>query len=159
MLALTTLLLGSSAHAEIHKWTDEDGEVHFGDRPPDGVETETVTVSVITYTSPEITPFEPFERADSRQSRVTMYSATWCGVCRKAKDYFQSNNISFVEYDVENSARGKRDYQRMGGQGVPIILVGKQRLNGFSAAAFERIYQRDNASQPLGGVKIKIHNR
>jgi len=28
----------------------------------------------------------------------------------------------------------------MGAKGVPVILVGKQRMNGFSAAGFKQIY-------------------
>ena len=69
-----------------------------------------------------------------------MYATSWCGVCRKARSYFRANGIAFTEFDVENSARGKREFKRLGGRGVPVILVGKKRLNGFNRTAFESIY-------------------
>jgi glutaredoxin len=71
-----------------------------------------------------------------------MYSTTWCGVCQKAKAYFNQNRISYTEYDVENSTKGKQDFQRMGGKGVPIILVGNKRMNGFSQASFEQLFNK-----------------
>jgi hypothetical protein len=46
----------------------------------------------------------------------------------------------FSEYDVDKSSKGKRDFKKLGGKGVPVILVGKQRMNGFSAGKFEKIY-------------------
>lgn len=34
------------AHAgEVHKWTDENGRVHYGGRPPEGIDSEAVVVS------------------------------------------------------------------------------------------------------------------
>ena len=71
-----------------------------------------------------------------------MYSTTWCGYCKQARNYFQQNNIAFAEYDVEKSDKGKRDYKKMNGRGVPIILVGDKRMNGFSPGAFEKIYRQ-----------------
>jgi glutaredoxin len=68
-----------------------------------------------------------------------MLSASWCGTCKKAKQYFRRNGIPFREYDIENSSRGKRLYEQLGATGVPVILVGKQRMNGFSEAGFERL--------------------
>lgn len=69
-----------------------------------------------------------------------MYSTTWCGVCKKAKRYFNQNGISYTEYDVEKSAKGKSDFKAMNGTGVPIILIGDARMYGFSPARFERLY-------------------
>ncbi len=138
-LVLATILLPSLAHAEIHRWTDSEGNVHFGDRPPVAVEAEVVRLRVNTYSSPGIEALaEVFQADDS----VVMYSASWCGVCKKARRYFQDRRIGFTEYDVETSSRGKRDFKKLGARGVPVILVGRQRLNGFSPATFENIYHR-----------------
>ena len=82
-----------------------------------------------------------FAPVNDRQ--VVMYSTTWCGVCKRAKGYFRERDIPYREYDVEKSAKGRRDYQRLKGRGVPIILVGDQRMNGFSRDRFESIYRGD----------------
>ena len=71
-----------------------------------------------------------------------MYGAEWCGVCKKAKRYFNANNIPFTEYDIDKSKKGRREYEKLGGGGVPLILVGTQRMSGFSASSFQRLYQK-----------------
>jgi glutaredoxin len=70
-----------------------------------------------------------------------MYSTSWCGYCKKARKYFQANNIPFVEYDIEKNSRAKKRFDRAGGKGVPLILYKGKRLSGFSESGFNRIYQ------------------
>jgi len=35
VIAIGLLLLASSSHAEIYRWTDSDGKLHFSDQPPE----------------------------------------------------------------------------------------------------------------------------
>ena len=140
-LLISLLLWLPAGQAEIFKWHDDEGNLHFGDRPPQKARTEQVEVEINTFASPEI--LDAPEQAPDRPASagdVVMYSAEWCGVCTRARNYFRSNDIPFSEYDVEKSSRGKREYQRLGGSGVPIIFVGKRRLNGFRPATFDSIY-------------------
>jgi len=136
------LLNPGPSNAGIYKWVDSDGNVHFSDKPPAEAQASEVKVKINTYTSPRITasPFSGQPDEPIGSGEVILYSTSWCGYCKKARRYFQANNIAFTEYDVETSAKGRRDYAAMGGGGVPIILVGNKRLNGFSIAAFERLY-------------------
>jgi glutaredoxin len=134
------LLSTSPATGEIYKWIDEHGNVHFTDRPPPNQITEKVTVKINSYTSPEIIDVD---RLFGKTNKIIMYSTSRCGFCKKARDYFHASNIDFEEYDVENSNKGKRDYEKLGGSGVPIILMGNQRMNGFSVKKFERFYQNN----------------
>lgn len=46
-----------------------------------------------------------------------------------------------TEYDIEKDAQARREYDALGARGVPVILVGKKRMNGFSAAGFEKLYR------------------
>jgi glutaredoxin len=48
------------------------------------------------------------------------------------------NNIRFTEYDVEKNSRGKRDFERLRGVSVPVILIGDSRMDGFSEQRFEQ---------------------
>ena len=41
-IALIVLLFSTSLSAEVFRWVDENGKVHFGDRPPMGQKTETL---------------------------------------------------------------------------------------------------------------------
>jgi len=120
---------------------DENGKVHFTDSPPRERPVEKIEVKINSYTSPEIVPFEASVTPDTRRGRVVMYSTTWCGYCKKARRYFKEKGIPFVEYDTETSKKGREDYRKLNGTGVPIILVGKKRMNGFSPSGFERLYR------------------
>ncbi len=68
---------------------------------------------------------------------VIMLGAWWCSYCYKAKKYFQKNNIHYCEYDMENTLEGKRLYEKHGAGAVPILLIGKYQLNGFSEQQIE----------------------
>ena len=131
------LLISFSTYAEIYVYTDENGKKHFTDKPPKDAEVSIVEIKINSYESPNI---ESYSGSLASKDKVVMYSAVWCGYCKKARNYFNENNIAFTEYDVEKSSKGKRDYKNMNGKGVPIILVGKKRLNGFSSSQFEAIY-------------------
>ena len=69
-----------------------------------------------------------------------MYSTSWYGYCKKARKQFKQNNIPYREQDIEKSKKATLDYQRLNGRGVPVILIGKRRMNGFSATTFDKIY-------------------
>ncbi len=148
---LVALLLSSMvANAEFYKWVDDKGNVHFTDTPPKGEKAEELELKINTYSAVEITPL--VERL-GRKNKVVMYSATWCGICKKAKRYFKTKKIPYVIYDVEKSYSGKRDFKLLKGKSVPIIIVGNKRMNGFTVARFDRLYQqqminRDDEAKP-----------
>lgn len=141
MMALIPLVLT----AEIYQWTDELGQTHFGDRPPPKSNPKKIEVKINSYESVDViySPdwfYHSTDNGSTAAQTVVMYSTAWCKYCKKARSYFEKNKIAFVEYDVETSAKGKQDYMRLGASGVPIILVGKQRMNGFSKKRFQAIY-------------------
>ncbi len=73
----------------------------------------------------------------ARKPDVIMLGAWWCRYCYQAKKYFQQNDIHYCEYDMENTTTGIRLYEENGGGGVPILLIGKYRLQGFSEQQIE----------------------
>lgn len=139
---LVVMLFASlSAYSEIYRWTDAQGNVQFGDRPPASEKASRVEVNINSYESVTIEPFVPFKsNRPSRAQSVILYSTVWCGFCRKARNYLKEKNIPFTEYDVEKSEKGKRDYERLNGKGVPILLIGDKRMNGFSVSRFNKLY-------------------
>jgi glutaredoxin len=58
-------------------------------------------------------------------------------VCKRARAYLTAKGIGFREYDVEKDPTGKRHYRQMMGRGVPILVVGGRRMNGFSPRRLE----------------------
>ena len=138
LLAILLVTASSAFGTDIHRWKDENGNIVFGDKPPAAVDSALVLVKPNVYKSPNI---ERLEAELKPSSGVVLYSAVWCGYCKKARNYFTANAIPFKEYDVEKSAKGKRDYTKLKAKGVPVILVGKKRLNGFSESSFNSVYK------------------
>lgn len=138
---LLLLLLPLSVCAtEIYKWVDENGKVHFGDSPKKQDRAEKLELRVNSYEHVSVETWEGSKPSAVTANRVTMYSTSWCGYCKKARRYFQQQGIAYREYDIEKNKRAKAAYDRIGGRGVPVILVGNKRMNGFSVAGFKRIY-------------------
>lgn len=132
------LCISLPATAEIFTWKDASGKVHFGDKPPDNTKPKQVQVEINSYTQVSIEPVFSSFRGDTQS--VVMYSTQWCRYCKMAREYFKAHHIPFKDHDIETSARAKKDYDAIGGRGVPVILVGQSRMNGFSEAGFKNIY-------------------
>ena len=137
IVALSSLFV-SVAGAEVYRYIDDAGRVVYSSEKPATIDSATKIVirdnSVSSMTS--------YDEAETKS--VVMYSANWCGVCKRAKAYFDDQGINYDEYDVENDPQGRQDYARLGSRGVPIILVGDRRMDGFSKARFEQLYTADN---------------
>lgn len=61
---------------------------------------------------------------------------------KKARNYFREKKINFVEYDIEKNSGARSEYDKLGATGIPVILVGKRRMNGFIENGFKQLYER-----------------
>ena len=132
------------ATAQVYKWTDPSGKVHYGDSPPAETKTEQLRIQIPSYDGPvKVQDWSGVIRRKyvssipDRPKHVTMYSTAWCVHCKNARNYFASQGISFTEVDVEKSEEGRKEFQSFTGSGVPLIVVGSKTMRGFSASAFE----------------------
>jgi len=73
---------------------------------------------------------------------VVMYATSWCPYCAKARAYFARNGIAYVEHDIEKSAAVNAEFRRLGGRGVPLILVGTEKMSGFSEQRLDALLAR-----------------
>lgn len=73
------------------------------------------------------------------KSPVIMYSTRWCPYCKKAREYFKRHQFSYVEFDIEASTTNLESFRALNGNGVPLILVGERRMQGFTPQSFEAL--------------------
>lgn len=73
---------------------------------------------------------------------VILLGAWWCPYCSQARKYLQHNGISYCEYDMERSDEGKKLYNEVDGQAIPILLIGDYQINGFNERSIERALER-----------------
>jgi glutaredoxin-like YruB-family protein len=124
---------------ELYKWTDEYGRIHYTDKPPANENVEKINIKIKSYDGPA--QVLNYAAAFNKDPTVKIYSAKWCGVCKRAKKYMQERNIKFRELDIEKDSTAKREFRKLNGRGVPVILVGRQRMNGFSPAKLESMLE------------------
>lgn len=139
--AATLAMSIGSVNAGIYKWVDAQGKTHFSDELPPNGKARTVTVDENTIsgsgaaakrlaeTSAKNSAARPAEAR--ARTKVVIYTASWCGYCRKAISLLKQRGVPYSEYDIETSSQGSRDYARLSGQGVPILLIGRDRVDGF----------------------------
>ena len=71
---------------------------------------------------------------------VVLYTAAWCGYCKKARAHLAARGIGYREVDIETPT-GVASYVQAGGQrGVPLLLADGRRLAGYSAAGYDAFF-------------------
>lgn len=72
---------------------------------------------------------------NGEQPEVVLYATTWCGYCAATREFFVANGISYTELDIEKTSAGQEGHRRLGGNGVPLIVVGDEVIHGYNEAA------------------------
>jgi glutaredoxin len=130
-------LVALPASSQLYRWTDDKGIIHYSDKAPDKRDAKAVEAKINSYSGPATVSGRGTPAAGNAKAPVKMLATSWCGYCRKARAYLNSRGIPFEELDVEKSAQGKQEYRALKGRGVPIILVGSQRMNGYDQGRLE----------------------
>lgn len=140
---------------DIYRWTDKDGVTHFSDSPPEDAHSSSDVdkTTGYDYDPKKDIPHQNFPEQRKKRSsatnsaaslrgkkklpKVELFSTSWCGYCTKARNYFRSNNIPFSEYDIEKDKVAARRYKQMTTRsGVPFVLIGNRKIQGFNPAAY-----------------------
>lgn len=58
------------------------------------------------------------------QKSLLMYSTSWCGDCRRSKNWLNANGIAFTEIDIDEDSAAAEQVRRLnhGSQAVPTIV-------------------------------------
>lgn len=67
------------------------------------------------------------------QPAVVMYTTASCGYCRAARQFFDKSGIAYTDLDINQSEKNGEEFRKLGGRGVPLILVGEEKMVGFNA--------------------------
>jgi len=142
--------------ADMYKWVDENGITHFSDTPPDDADNSDIDI-LPTYTTPENNDYPLDNNSTENENRdnrlnpadtvqkkprvitpkVELYTTSWCPWCKKAKAFFRSRGIAFVEYDIEKDKEAARRKARIDRQqGVPFAVINGIGINGYNIKAY-----------------------
>jgi len=157
---ISCIIMPLQGSAEMYKWVDENGTIHFQDHKPSNLKP---SIPVETFTEEQLkldnyvkssntgkyeSPYAAAvideakkpstKRKYDQDQKVELYVTSWCGYCKKAKSFLRANGIDFTEYDIEkdsNAAKRHRKLNRRGG--VPVAIINGKKIIGFSKAAYE----------------------
>jgi glutaredoxin-like YruB-family protein len=161
LVFIVVLLSCGIAWADLYKWEDENGVVHYTDTPPGdvseweevGVETPTEENRQNENDEPQRPAYDPQAihellkelndetedvEADTAPS-VELYTTSWCPYCKKAKAFFRSKGIAFTEYNIEKDRAAQQRMRSLTkSKAVPFAVINGHHIQGYSAPAYER---------------------
>lgn len=104
------------------------------------------TAPLLAVDVPRVGP-PPVQSMPSPQGRdaiapIDVYVASWCGYCRALEGDLRTRGIRFFRHDIEADATAKREYDALGGDGLPLTKVGSQVVQGYDMPAILRLLSR-----------------
>ncbi|MCM2358304.1 MAG: DUF4124 domain-containing protein [Geobacteraceae bacterium] len=148
-VAVLLAVCSGAALAEIYRYTDSKGELHFVDdiakvpqkyrrqlenaRPLADI--STVDATPAPQRRPAEEPPPPRQSASSGSAKVEVYLTSWCGYCKKMVRFLNEKGIPYSAYDIEKDEAAARTYRELGGRGVPVVRVGSRVICGYSPEA------------------------
>lgn len=97
---------------------------------------------VPSFETTEEVPFAYHVDLTPPQGEVAVYTRQGCKYSRDAIKFLKDNNINYKEYDIYNNPIGKAHFKALDAKGVPVILAGEERLNGYSASSLRRMLKK-----------------
>lgn len=146
VLASALLLCATAAPAEVYKWVDEQGRIHYGDRPPAG--TPLADLPDIQVVEPGTLPgASDAASGDAAPASANLasclsgkgfrlYGASWCPQCTKQKKLFGStaSSLPYIECSPDGSKDRTQDCTRQGIKAYPtwVFPDGRRRSGVYS---------------------------
>jgi len=137
ILSLSLLFAHEALAQQVYKWKDAEGRTHYSNSPPpSSSQAEVVKDRLATVSGSN------GSAQVSGGQRVVMFTTQSCGVCKMAKSYLTRKGVPYTERDIEVSDSAAADFKRLGGRGVPLILVGSEVMRGFSEQGMDNLLEQ-----------------
>ncbi|OUR98025.1 hypothetical protein A9Q81_12250 [Gammaproteobacteria bacterium 42_54_T18] len=147
LCAFVLLLAPVWAQADVYRWVDEKGQVHYGDRSPAGAVTEKIDMPVAKVRSTEAMPSE-LNDAERRQRQKRIVETLAAerkireGARQKIRDdkAAQQAKCETMRIELEES-KGVNFYYRRNEKGERVFISDKERK--LMDIAEEKKYRKD----------------
>lgn len=138
LLALSCAAAMAPAQAQTaYRWVDQDGKVHYGDRPPPPKAAREVEER--KYSAPAAEQRLSYALRQARANfPVTLYVGAECPACQEGRDYLKKRGIPFGEKLVASNEEIDALRTKLGGGEVmvPSLQVGEKMSKGFLEPAW-----------------------
>jgi glutaredoxin len=125
------------AAAQVYKWTDARGTVHYGDSPPPQRAASRLNTPSQAEGQAAALPYE-LARA-VKASPVTLYTTVLspCAACDQGRALLRARGIPYTEKTVNTDADKEQLRQLTGKLELPVLVVGSRKVAGFQDGAWQ----------------------
>jgi glutaredoxin len=145
----------ASAMRLYYQFVDAQRRVRFVERLEDVPEAQRASVGFVKMEAPP--PLTPGDAARARQTRlasngspttspaapagaeIVLYSAEWCGACRKAKRHLDRNGVAYQLRDIDQPGHAEELVRRTGARAIPVLEVEGRMITGFSTREYDAL--------------------
>lgn len=133
-----------------YQFTDAAGTVRFvtdlAQVPPEQrsragrIELDAPPPSVRPARAPGPRPFSTQPAPPPHPLEVTVYTAPWCGWCRRTLAYLDGRGVAYDNKDIEaNPAHRRELLEKTGQTAIPVVEIDGQRIVGYSPRRMEQL--------------------
>jgi len=144
------LLLPVLAQAQMYRWVDDKGKVHYSDQAPlsgaKNVQKQSLSAGQgsslpLPYALQQVVGDFP----------VTLYTSEACKeTCVQARELLNQRGVPYSEVTVTDEADLAQLKQLSGGNVVPVMTVGREVYKGFESGAYKAAL--DSAGYPASSL-------
>ncbi|MFH1044306.1 MAG: glutaredoxin family protein [Pseudomonadota bacterium] len=144
------LLLPVLAHAQMYRWVDDGGKVHYSDRAPSSGAKNMQKQSLSAGQGSSAALPYALQQAVGNFP-VTLYTSEICTeTCVQARELLNKRGVPYSEVTVTDEADLAQLKKLSGGNVVPVMTVGREVYKGFESGAYKAAL--DNAGYPTSSL-------
>lgn len=139
VLIVFVFTLTGVVYADYYTWEDENGVRQITDYPPPKtlkarhVKVHKRADSSSDQQEEEAAPVRP-------KAAVLLYTKNNCPDCDKAREYLQSANSTFTEFNMDADEKAAEIRKALDdSDDVPFAIINNQQVYGFSEAVYARL--------------------
>ena len=161
VLAAAVLLLPAlaAAQANVYRWVDKDGKVHYSDTPPPEPQKNLTQKRVGGGYAADAVQLPYATQVAMQKSPVTLYTGADCGdPCKQGRELLSKRGIPFSERDAQANADDAEALKKLvGAADVPVLTVGSAKVKGYEEGAWHSAL--DGAGYPRTALPGQVPPR
>jgi hypothetical protein len=128
---LLALSMAFPAIAEVYRWTDAQGRVHYSDTPPPPSVKKLKRIAA---------PESVDSTQKGNQPPVVLYNGNCGATCDQAADFLRQRKIPFTLKNANNDPKVAQELKtRTGAQEIPVLFVGESMQRGYSPNIWDKM--------------------
>lgn len=80
----------------------------------------------------------------AKHNDVILYATSWCGYCKKTRQFLAENHIQYTEYDVEESEEARIQFAALNAKGVPVLDIHGTIIYGYDMNETKKVLSAAN---------------